>query len=72
MDLVRLAGMLTRIKGRVLHKDLDKISPLAVPIMLEVGKEPIFGEGRDAILAEAEADLVREVMGASSARAERL
>ena len=72
LDLVRLAGMLTRIKGRVLHKDLDKISPLAVPIMLEVGKEPIFGEGRDAILAEAEADLVREVMGASSARAERL
>ncbi len=63
LDIVRLAAMLARVKGRILHKDLDKISPLAVPIMLEVGREPIHGEGRDAILAEAEADLVREVMG---------
>ena len=63
LDLVRLAAMLARVKGRILHKDLDKISPLAVPIMLEAGREPIQGEGRDAILAEAEAELVREVMG---------
>ena len=63
LDLVRLAAMLARVKGRILHKDLDKISPLAVPIMLEVGREPIHGDGRDAILAEAEAELVREVMG---------
>ena len=63
LDIVRLAAMLARVKGRILHKDLEKISPLAVPIMLEVGREPIHGEGREAILAEAEADLVREVMG---------
>ena len=63
LDIVRLAAMLARVKGRILHKDLDKISPLAVPIMLEVGREPIHGEGREAILAEAEAELVREVMG---------
>ena len=63
LDLVRLAEMLRRIEGRILHKDLDRISPLAVPIMLEVGREPIHGEGRDAILADAEAELVREVMG---------
>ena len=63
LDLVRLAAMLARVKGRLLHKDLEKISPLAVPIMLEAGREPIHGEARDAILAEAEAELVREVMG---------
>ena len=63
LDLVRLAAMLRRIEGRILHKDLDRISPLAVPIMLEAGREPIHGEGREAILAEAEAELVREVMG---------
>jgi ATP-dependent Lhr-like helicase len=63
LDLVRLAAMLARIEGRILHKDLPKISPLAVPIMLEAGKEPIHGEARDAILAEAEAELVREAMG---------
>ncbi len=63
LDIVRLAAMLARVKGRILHKDLDKISPLAVPIMLEAGREPIHGDGRDAILAEAEAELIREVMG---------
>ena len=63
LDLVRLAAMLTRIKGRILHKDLEKISPLAVPIMLEVGREKIDGQGREEILAEAEAELVREAVG---------
>ena len=62
LDLVRLAAMLKRIEGRILHKNLEKISPLAVPIMLEVGREPIHGEGREAILAEAEAELVREAV----------
>jgi hypothetical protein len=37
LDVRRLADMLSRIKGRIVHKDLDRISPLAVPIMLEVG-----------------------------------
>ena len=30
-----------------MHKKLDRISPLAVPIMLEIGKEPVAGEARD-------------------------
>ncbi len=62
LDLVRLAGMLTRVKGRILHKDLDKISPLAVPIMLEIGREPVYGEASDELLAEAAAELVKEAM----------
>ena len=60
LDIVRLASMLTRIKGRILHKNLDKISPLAVPIMLEVGREKVDGQAREDILAEAEAELIRE------------
>lgn len=63
LDIVRLAAMLARIRGRILHKDLDRISPLAVPIMLEVGREKVDGQAREDILAEAEAELVREVMG---------
>ncbi len=63
LDLVRLAAMLERIRGRVLHKALDKISPLAVPIMLEAGKEKVMGDAREEILAEAEAELIREAMG---------
>ena len=63
LDIVRLAAMLERIRGRVLHKALDKISPLAVPIMLEAGKEKVMGDAREDILAEAEAELIREAMG---------
>ena len=63
LDLVRLAAMLERVRGRVLHKALDKISPLAVPIMLEAGKEKVTGDAREDILAEAEAELIREAMG---------
>ena len=49
LDVRRLADMLSRIKGRIVHKDLDRISPLAVPIMLEVG--PRAGRRRGGRLA---------------------
>ncbi|WP_020173353.1 ligase-associated DNA damage response DEXH box helicase [Methyloferula stellata] len=54
LDIARLAGMLSRIRGRIMHKDLDRVSPLAVPIMLEIGREPVYGEAREDILAQAE------------------
>ena len=37
--------------------------PLAVPIMLEIGKESVVGQAQDAILEEAAGDLVAEVLG---------
>ena len=63
LDLSRLADMLTRVKGRIIHKPLHRISPLAVPIMLEIGREPVYGEAQEHVLAEAAEDLVREAMG---------
>jgi len=54
LDLARLGDMLSRIRGKIVHKDLDRVSPLAVPIMLEIGREPIYGEAREDILAQAE------------------
>jgi ATP-dependent Lhr-like helicase len=62
LDVRRLAEMLSRIRSRIVHKDLERISPLAVPIMLEVGKMPVHGEAGDSLLTEA-ADLVEEAMG---------
>ena len=62
LDVRRLAEMLSRIKGRIVHKQLDRISPLAVPIMLEVGRERIDGEAGDALLWEAE-QMMREATG---------
>ncbi len=46
LDIARLGDMLARIKGRIVHQALDRISPLAVPVMLEIGKEPVGGEAR--------------------------
>jgi ATP-dependent helicase Lhr and Lhr-like helicase len=60
LDLPRLAAMLSRVRGRIMHKDLDHVSPLAVPILLEIGREAVYGEAREAILAEASAALARE------------
>ena len=55
LDLARLADMLTRVRGKIVHRHLDRISPLAVPVMLEIGREPVYGEAQDAILADAAA-----------------
>ena len=63
LDVSRLADMLSRIKGRIMHKRLQRISPLAVPVMLEIGKERVKGEAEDLLLSEAEDDLIREAMG---------
>ena len=65
LDIKRLGEMLSRIKGRIVHKPLQQVSPLAVPVMLEIGREPVYGEAADALLAETEAELVREAMGES-------
>jgi ATP-dependent helicase Lhr and Lhr-like helicase len=63
LDIKRLAEMLKRVKGRVTHNPLDRVSPLAVPVMLEIGREMVHGEASDALLAEAADDLVKEAMG---------
>ena len=63
LDLRRLSDMLARIAGRITHKELDRISPLAVPVMLEIGREAVYGEASDELLAEAAEDLVREATG---------
>ncbi len=63
LDIGRVSDMLARIKGRIVLKRLDRISPLAVPVMLEIGKESIVGEAHEDVLREAADDLVRDAMG---------
>lgn len=62
LDIQRLGDMLKRIKGHIRLKRLDQISPLAVPIMLEVGKESVGSAADEALLAEASDDLIRDAM----------
>jgi ATP-dependent Lhr-like helicase len=63
LDVSRLADMLSRIKGRIVHKDLERISPLAVPVMMEIGKEAVAGDANEMLLSEAADDLIEEAMG---------
>lgn len=63
LDLKRLGDLLSRIHGRIVHKELDHVSPLAVPVMLEIGREAVYGEAADELLAESAAELVKEAMG---------
>lgn len=63
LDIRRLSDMLVRIGGRITHKELDRVSPLAVPVMLEIGREAVYGEASDELLAEAAEELVKEATG---------
>jgi ATP-dependent Lhr-like helicase len=62
LDVRRLGMMLERIQGRIIHRALDRVSPLSVSVMLEIGRERVYGEGADEILAEAEAELLQEAL----------
>ena len=63
IDLNRVAGMLARVKGRIVHMVLSRVSPLAVPILLEIGRENVrAGDTEEALLAEAEA-IIAEATG---------
>ncbi|KFB11221.1 ligase-associated DNA damage response DEXH box helicase [Nitratireductor basaltis] len=62
LDIARLGEMLSRTRGRIMHKSLSRVSPLAVPILLDIGKEAVPGESDDALLREAADDLIEEAM----------
>ncbi len=62
IDIARIAEMLGRVKGRIHHQSLTRVSPLAVPVLLEIGRENVRTEGSDEALLE-EAALIAEATG---------
>jgi ATP-dependent Lhr-like helicase len=62
LDIARLGDFLERAQGRIRHKALERVSPLAVPALLEIGREAVPGAIADALLKEAAEDLIREAM----------
>ena len=60
LDVARVAAMLKRVKGRIVLERLDRVSPLAVPVLLDIGREPVHGEANEALLAEAADELIEE------------
>jgi ATP-dependent Lhr-like helicase len=59
-DIGRLAAMLARVQGRITHRDLPRVSPLAVPVLLEIGKEQVYGAALDDLLDESAQALIEE------------
>ncbi|MGD9806246.1 MAG: ligase-associated DNA damage response DEXH box helicase [Hyphomicrobiaceae bacterium] len=60
LDIARLAEFLRRIHGRLRYVPLERASPLAVPILLELGREAVGGEARESALRDAAEQLLRE------------
>jgi ATP-dependent Lhr-like helicase len=59
VDFGRVEEMLTRTQGYVDHQRLNRISPLAAPMLLEVGRVPVAGEGREKLLKDQAAALMK-------------
>ena len=54
-DVGRLGDLLDRAADTMLHVDLDRVSPLAVPLLVMIGRESVAqGSVDDALLLEAE------------------
>jgi len=70
-DVARIGLILARARGRIRHMRLDRVSPLAVPALIEEGREWVAGGAEDALLAEAAA-LVEEATGGEEAFSELL
>ena len=61
-DVGRLAALLDRAQGTILHVDVPRVTPLAVPVLVMIGRESVpQGSADDALLIEADA-LAREAM----------
>ncbi|MGB0696554.1 MAG: ligase-associated DNA damage response DEXH box helicase [Rhodospirillaceae bacterium] len=56
IDISRLSHLLHGIQGRIEHRALARVSPLAVPVMLDIGKESTAMLGMDDLLGDAEAE----------------
>jgi len=61
-DVGRLAALLDRAQGTILHVNVPRVTPLAVPVLVMIGRESVpQGTADDALLIEADA-LAREAM----------
>jgi ATP-dependent Lhr-like helicase len=62
LDIARLGEMLARVKKRIVTRRLERVSPLAVPALLEISREMVAGAVDEAILRESEDALIRDAM----------
>jgi ATP-dependent Lhr-like helicase len=62
--LSRIALLLDRARGSVRVRRLDRVSPLAVPVLLDIGRESVRTPAdEDALLLETEALIAEATAG---------
>lgn len=59
VDFGRIEEMLARTRGRTRLLRLDRISPLAAPLLLEVGKVPVKGAAQEKLLERETEEMMR-------------
>ena len=64
-DVSRLAVMLVRFQDQIEHVHLPRVSPMAVPVMLDIGKEGVASasSAMDELLDTSAAALIGEAIG---------
>ena len=65
-DVSRLADMLERYQGNIEHRKLNRISPMAVPVMLEIGREPVQTALLDELIETSADDLLAEATASAT------
>jgi len=60
VDFGRIEEMLDRIGTRIDHLQLNRVTPLAAPLFLEMGKVPVQGSAEEKLLADEAQALMRQ------------
>ncbi|MEQ6201459.1 ligase-associated DNA damage response DEXH box helicase [Sulfitobacter sp. HNIBRBA2951] len=60
VDFGRIEEMLDRTRGRIDHLTLPRVTPLAAPLLLEMGRVPVKGDAEERLLAEESRRLMQE------------
>ncbi|WP_417672820.1 ligase-associated DNA damage response DEXH box helicase [Pseudodonghicola sp.] len=58
VDFGRIEEMLDRVGDRIDHIRLNRVTPLAAPLLLEIGRVPVAGQAEERLLAEEAARLM--------------
>ncbi len=60
VDFGRIEELLDRINGKIDHVLAPHVTPLAAPLLLEIGKVPIRGQAEERLLADAAERMMAE------------
>jgi len=58
VDFGRIEALLERIGGRIDHVARARVTPLAAPLFLEIGKVPVKGRAEETLIERARQDLM--------------